>query len=528
MRGALALLLLAAATARAEPDDPLECPPGAADPGGDKSRAAARFRAGQELYADGEYEKSIAEFHAAFCLAPVPEAIFNMAQAYERLVDYEHAVVLFEAYVRALPRSSKEEIATVQHRVAALRKLPARIRVATDPPGAHLRFEGPGGVIEGQANADPLRVPAGRYQMRAELPGFLPVVERIVAEIGQPYTYSYRLAPQTATLRVVTRPGDARILVDDRVVGAGVFASRLPVGTHTVTVEAEDRPTERRVVVLDVDSDLRVNVAMKPAQPPNGKLELLIDSAGFGLIEGGLLGTALTDNKTAIIALAAGFGTAGFLIPYLALPDQVPVGQTSFMTGFRVWGALEGLTIASTVYPGEEFQAHYDRTRVITVASSITAGVGAGFLARRIELSAGDAAVVNSGAMWGTAAGILSALAFAPDDDQAPGPLTLIGLNAGILTGAIIASQTELSRGHLFLIDIGGFLGMVSATSLSLIVDDSNLAPRYALTGMVVGLVVAGIVTRNVDFDTSILPAAGVAFDRRGTPLPTIGLATRF
>src|SRR5262249_44217895 len=59
------------------------------------------------------------------------------------------------------------------------------------------------------ANADPLRLPAGTYKLRVELPGYVPIEEEIVAEIGQPYTYSYRLAPQTGGLPVPTPPHDA-------------------------------------------------------------------------------------------------------------------------------------------------------------------------------------------------------------------------------------------------------------------------------------------------------------------------------
>jgi hypothetical protein len=524
---AVALALLCARAAAAAPD-PLACDASFADTKNKKGRAAERFRRGQELYADGEYERAIGEFHAAYCLAPVPEAIYNMAQAYERLVDYERAVVLFEAYVRALPPGSTEEIATVQHRVKALHQLPARIRVATEPPGAHVWLDGSGSSIEGMANAEPLRAAAGRYRMRVEMPGYLPVVEDIVAEIGQPYTYSYRLEPRTATLRVVTRPGDARILVDQRVVGAGVFYGRLPVGTHQVSVEHEDRPTERRTVVLDNDADVRVNVVMKPAQPPNGKLELLIDSSAFGLIEGATLATAFTDNKTAIVGLAALFGAAGFMIPYFALPSEVPVGQTSIMTGFRVWGALEGFGVAGTLYHERIRTDRQDETKIITVASSIGFGVGGGFLARNIDLSAGDAAVVNSGALWGSATGALIWQAFAPADNYAYGPFILVGLNAGVVAGALVASETELSRGHMFLIDAGGFLGMVSATALAAVLEDYSKIPRYALGGMVTGLLVGGIVTRNVDADTSLLPATGVAVDRSGAPVLTFGLQTRW
>jgi hypothetical protein len=539
--GAIAASLLLAST-RAHASPGLVGPGGlltcAADdePGpaaADKNRkkvAAERYRRGQELYAAGEYEASIPEFRAAYCLVPVPEAVFNMGQAYERLVDYERAVVLLEAYVKLLPPSDQEEAATVQHRIKALRRLPARLRVSTEPPGARLQLIGPdGAVTHAMANADVIRLAAGTYRLRVALPGFIAVDEEIQAEIGQPYTYSYRLAPETGTLRVLTNPSDARILVDDRAVGVGSYVDRLPVGQHRVRVEAPDRPTETREVNLDATSEHKIFVGMRPARPPNGKIELLIGSSAFGLVEGGLLGTALFGDTRPLAAVtSAGLGAAGFLVPYFVLPAEVPTGQTSLMVGGRLWGGLEGLTIAATVFPARAFEERGQETAFLTVGGSIGFGVGAGFLARNLDISAGDASLINSGAIWGTTLGLLAFASFASSDSQAGGPLALASLNAGLLVGAILATQTELSRGHVFLIDLGGFAGLVSGTALSALFNDTGVASRYALGGTAIGLLVGTLVTRNVDADARIVPAAGYTTDVAGAGVKLIGLAGTF
>jgi PEGA domain len=540
-RLSIALLVGLARVAAASPSsDVLACPERSGDVKNEKnekkgkSRAADHYRHGQDLYAGGEYEAAIPEFLSAYCLVPVPEALFNMAQAYERLVDYERAVMLFQAYVKALPASSKEEIATVEHRIAALRKLPARIRITTEPAGARLVLEGPIGTKLAMANAEPLRLPAGTYKLRVELPGYVPIEEEIVAEIGQPYTYSYRLAPQTGVLRVLTSPNDAHILVDDRAVGTGSYVDRLPVGQHTLSVEASDRPTERRTVEVGAEGEVRLFVAMKPARPPNGKIELLIGSAAFGLVEGGLLGTALSTSKPAAAVTSAVIGAAGFLVPYLVLPPEVPTGQTSLMVGGRLWGGLEAATLAATIFPGKAFEEHIDDTSFMIAGSSIAFGVGAGFLARNLDISAGDASLVNSGAIWGTTLGVLTFYSFASSESQAGGPIALLSLNAGLLIGAILANNTELSRGHVFLIDLGGFAGLVSGTALSALVEGTALSPllgrtdvaaRYALGGTVIGLAVGTFVTRDIDSDTRILPTPGFTTDAAGRAVPLFGFA---
>src|SRR5262249_6256172 len=271
MKRAAAVLWLLARAAAAQPEeDPLVCPRQSDEgPGTRLERAAEHCRRGQELYTAGEYERAIPEFRAAYCLKPAPEDVFNVAQAYERLVDYEKAVVWFEAYIRLLPTTAAEEIKNVGNRVKALRRLPARIRVATDPPGANVTLEKDGQEVSSPANAESIKVLAGTYRMRVELPGYEPIAETLAAEIGQPYTHAYRLAPKTGTMQVLVSPGEARILVDDKVAGAGSYVDRVSVGPHAVTVEAEGRPTEKRIVVIEPDATTTLRVRMREARAPN-------------------------------------------------------------------------------------------------------------------------------------------------------------------------------------------------------------------------------------------------------------------
>src|SRR5215510_140085 len=195
MKRAAAVLWLLARAAAAQPEeDPLVCPRQSdEDPGTRLDRAAEHYRRGQELYTAGEYERAIPEFRAAYCLKPAPEDVFNVAQA----------------YIRLLPTTAAEEIKNVGNRVKALRRLPARIRVATDPPGANVTLEKDGQEVSSPANAESIKVLAGTYRMRVELPGYEPIAETLAAEIGQPYTYSYRLTPKTGTMQVLVSPGEA-------------------------------------------------------------------------------------------------------------------------------------------------------------------------------------------------------------------------------------------------------------------------------------------------------------------------------
>jgi hypothetical protein len=500
----------------------LDCPPAEAGDGkkDKKTRAGEHYRRGQELYAAGEYDDAIPEFRAAYCLVPAAEAVYNVAQSYERLVDYTQAVAWFEAYLDILGKGKREEALAVENRLKVLRRLPARIRVSTDPPGARIRIDGPAGTVEGVAGGEPLRVQAGRYTMLLELPGFVPVTETVVAEIGQPYTYSYRLSPQTGTLRVSARPSEARILLDDRVVGTGVYVDRVPVGEHTITVEAPLRPPERRKVTVSTEREERLHVDMQPARPRNGKIELLIASSALGLVEAGLMVSSLTEDRPTIGVLSVAGGAAGFFLPLLVLPRQVPTGQTSLMIGGRFWGAMEGLGIASIVAPNL-----FDEDRVLSsflvAGGSIVGGVTAALIAPRFDVSAGEAALINSGGMWGAASAAFLIASLDGEDDAVATTALLGGVNLGLITGILLATQYEPSRGRVFLIDLSGAAGIISGTALSALLQRTDDAEKFAFGGMAVGLVVGTLVTASVDDDSDVMPFASTT--REGTPLFGLG-----
>ncbi|MBI4511869.1 MAG: PEGA domain-containing protein [Deltaproteobacteria bacterium] len=491
-----------------------------------KDRAKEHYRRGQELYTQGEYERAIPEFLAAYCLVPVPEAIYNIGQACERLVDFEQAVFWFERYILALPSDSPksaEERETVGNRVAVLRRLPARIRVATEPPGATVTLTGPPEPIVGKANdKDPIRVPAGKYTMHVELPGYEPATEPIIAEIGQPYTYSFHLTPVMGRIRVTTEPGDARVFVDQRLVGVGTYIDRLPIGAHELTVEAPGREPHKRAIEILANDTQALHVRL-PTPPKSGRSELLAGSTFFGGVAGiGIYATIFRGDKLALLPpfMLVG-GGIGYGAVHLGAPPQIPIGTTSYILGGAVWGAMEGIGLALTLTDEQPWYAP-------SVFAGATAGVvGTALTSRRLKLSAGDSALINSGALWGTMSGLLFWAAFDRQDDLA-GPLLLTGVNAGLVAGATLAVKHEISRGHVALIDLSGLAGMTAGILLASSLENQGQANRFehfALGGLASGLVLGAFLTRKVDVRSAPLgvatamPSLSAERDARGRPL---------
>jgi hypothetical protein len=198
-----------------------------------------------------------------------------------------------------------------------------------------------------------------------------------------------------------------------------------------------------------------------------------------------------------LLSATAGIG-AGFLASFLATRDGVKVGTSSLMIGGGTWGTAWltslglGLQIPSQYVYG------------MAIGGGLVGAAAGLLIARRIDISPGDAALVNSGGMWGT--GFSSLLAQAiwrrPTGAQF-GWLMLGGTSLGVATGSILARKLELSRGHVALIDVGGLAGTGLGFALGSAIgansrteDTVQVGARFALGGMVLGLVAGAVFTR--------------------------------
>ncbi len=517
------------------------------------AEASEHYDRGKTLYTQGDYEGAIIEFVAAYCDAPHYEMLWNIAQSYERMVQYEKAVAYLSRYIRELPRDQVAEREKMSFRVQVLSNLPAQIRVATVPPGATVTLTGASGVNAlGVAN-DPekkrIEVRKGTYEMRVELPGYEPVTETIEVEIGQPYSYYYRLEPKKGTLRVTASPSNARVFVDERLVAIGSYVDRLPIGDHTVTIEAGGRAPKSQKVEVSADQTANVRIELEQ-KPKSGRRELIVASTLAGGVYGSGAFLTLFENQNLLSGLGglAGFGL-GFAGGYFGVPRDIPVGHSSYIIGGGIITAGEGALLAALIAcdnkptenaSGElEYQMRCPQKTVGSIA--LLAGIGgtlaASLTADRFNPDAGDSAVLNSGALWGTIGGGLFALAFDADSDSRLwAPLGLTGLTLGATAGVLLARRVEVSRGHIALIDLSGLAGMIAGVSLVDVIEPgsrSERLPHFALLGMTAGLITGTYITRNMDEPKSaplqkVQPEIGAAVDVTGNRVMTFGFTSGF
>src|SRR5262249_3720344 len=147
-------------------------------------------------------------------------------------------------------------------------------------------------------------------------------------------------------------------------------------------------------------------------------------------------------------------GTAGLVGSAFLLPDQVTLGTSDLTITSGLGGGVLG---------GAAAALFTKRTEVIepVVGASIAITATAGYLLGDFtSINAGDAALINSGVVWGSVAGGLLAVSFDPGHVVAGG-LVLSGLGMGTVGSVLMQHNFGISRTHAALIDVGGVVGII-------------------------------------------------------------------
>jgi hypothetical protein len=467
------------------------------------------FGRGEVLYVQGDYRGAVNELVAAYCIAPFYTILKDIGQAYERELDYERAIAYLERFVMNMPKDAKradtcapdpqDERRNVLARINVLGGLKAKILINTDPADAKITLSNDAGIAGRGRSGQELEVPGGRYQVLIERDGFHAVTQEVPAKIGKPYTIFTKLEPVKGRLRVRVVPADARLFLDNRQVGTGAYESELPGGRYKLSAEASGRMTVAREIEVFPNRDTPVSFELPP-QPQVGRRQLLAYSAIGGTVAGGFLSSA-SDNGGLILGGIAGGGVAGFLGAYFGTPKDVPLGTSSL--------TITSSLIGGTAAGAGALLATEDPQKVLPlIGGGLILGAGVGYYSGiSTRIRPGDAAVINSGALWGSVTGALLVGSFDADVKVGSG-IVLSGLAMGTLGGVLMTRYFTVSRGRAALIDVGGTVGVFVGIAIENVVtqaadvDASSERERtanYSLGGMAAGLILAGVLTRNMD-----------------------------
>jgi hypothetical protein len=466
-------------------------------------QAHEHYVRGAILYQQGDYDGAIAEMAASYCLSPVYDVLKAIAQTHERKLHYEQAIAYFERYVLAIPDDAKDaaqEKETISTRIQVLERLPSRVQVATLPKAALVTFaDDQGHRGEGRADGEPIELVAGHYTMTVAIAGYETQVRTVDIGVGKPYSFVVELPQEHGRVHIRTTPADARIFLDDRLVGLGAWDDAVPAGRYVVSVEAPGFVTEKRRIEVAPEGEDSIAIALE-AQSGSGRGQLVAAATVAGMVSGASIGYAVDNPQyTGLLYGGIGGATIGFIGAYAGVPDDIPSGTSSYVITSSIIGYVEGA--AGT----EIFSDSNTLPGAVGVVGVLGGASFAALTAERFHPDEGDAALVNSGALWGGAAGGLFAAAFG-FPKRLSGAIVVGGLDAGVLTGALLARRYDISRRHAALVDLTGLAGMAVGVSLESAIDanrDTTVPPErianFALGGLTVGLITGVYLTRNLD-----------------------------
>jgi hypothetical protein len=508
-------------------------------------QGSEHYERGETLYVQGDYEGAVRELVYSYCLVPSFYTILkDIGQAYERNLDYERAVGYLERYVREVPANARaandcatdpqQDKLNVGRRVEVLKKLRAKVYVESSPAGAQITIANRAGVAARAHSGDTIEVLGGHYDMITELDGFEPHHQAIDVRIGKPYTYFVPMVAQKGRLAMQVLPPDARIFLGDRFIGIGHIDVALEGNSYLVTSEAPGRVTDKRKIEILANQVKHVQVELS-AQRQFGRRQLIVFSTAAGAGATASLLYAFQNTGLAGVGSLAG-GAAGFVGSAFLLPQDLALGTSNLTITSTLGGGVLGAGVSLL------FTRRAEVIQPVVGASVVVAGTVGYLIGDQTRINTGDAALINSGVMWGSVAGGLFAVSFDPGH-VVGGGLLLSGLGMGTVGGLLLQRNFSISRTHAALIDVGGLIGIIGglaaesliypaqSTQSTTVVDarsQEHLA-NFALGGMALGLVGAGILTRNLDDPKiPVSPSITQATTRDGSATTMYGVIGRW
>jgi hypothetical protein len=504
-------------------------------------QGSEHYERGETLYTQGDYEGAVLEFVYGYCLVPSFYTILkDIGQAYERNLDFEKAIGYFERYVKEVPATAQlgagapgpqQDKAIVARRVEVLKKLKAKIYVESQPAGARITIANDAGVAVRAHAGETIEVLGGHYDMTTELDGFVPQHQAIEVRIGKPYTFFVPLVAQKGRLSMQVSPPDARIFLGDRLVGIGHIDVELPGNTYLVTSEAPDRIPDKRTVEVIANQVKRVQVELA-GQRQFGRRQLIGFSTAAGAGATASLLYAFQNTGLAGIGSVVG-GAAGFAGSFFLVPHELPLGTSNLTITATLGGGVLGAGVSLL------FTKRPEVINPVVGASAVLGGAFGYFMGNRTRITTGDAALINSGIVWGSVAGGLFSASFDPGH-VVGGGLVLSGLGMGAVGGLLLQRNFAITRTHAALIDVGGLIGLIGGLAAESLAYPTRTAqgstnmidPRsyehlanFALGGMAAGLLTAGVLTRSFDSPTiPVAPSITSAAASDGRPATMYGI----
>jgi hypothetical protein len=202
MSGLMAVTFVAPAFAQGKEDKPLS-------DAEKKTKAKALYQEATDKFDSGDFKGAIPLFQEADSLIPGAVPKFKVAESYDKMGDAPKAVAAYEAFLASNPDAKKygDNIDQAKARIEALKKTPAKVKVAVEPPevtGFTVTVDG----VE-QAGSE-LSVTPGKHTITVSAEGYEPATQEFEVTYGEQTQLNLALQPAEGAVPVgpVVPPAD--------------------------------------------------------------------------------------------------------------------------------------------------------------------------------------------------------------------------------------------------------------------------------------------------------------------------------
>jgi hypothetical protein len=240
-------------------------------PSRDNKREEARrhFQQAVALYDEGNFAAALAEFQAAYDLAPAATVLYNLGLTEKALYRYSDAARTLERYLLEAGKTDKLSLDRRQQVVQLIdemKSLLAPVRFQLTPRDARVTVDGRPMVV---ADDGTVTLAAGSHVVDVSADGHESQRREITVAAGVAATYEIRLKviPRNGRVSVTSSQPGTRIFVDGKNLGVAPLTVELPAGGHQLEARADGYETYRGELVLAAGQQRNVDLALQLPPP---------------------------------------------------------------------------------------------------------------------------------------------------------------------------------------------------------------------------------------------------------------------
>ncbi|AUX39281.1 hypothetical protein SOCE26_006650 [Sorangium cellulosum] len=172
-----------------------------------KDEAKKLYKEAEARFDKGEYATAAELYRQADAYVPGAAPKYKLALSLDKQGLAVEAVAAWQSFLDSKPDADKfkDKITEAQGRVEALKKTPAKVKVAITPPTANAKIS-----VDGVAQTGPeLSVPPGKHTLNVSAEGFVDASQEIEVTFAENREVNVQLTQQPPAVAAVTQPPPA-------------------------------------------------------------------------------------------------------------------------------------------------------------------------------------------------------------------------------------------------------------------------------------------------------------------------------